>query len=233
MNTKSWSRTLVTLSLILAIFRTFSLVGLAAPQTTASISVIGQVTVNGTHTTSGTTIFSDSTVTTEKSSSAVVSLGKLGRVEVLPQSTARLSFNNAGITCVLEVGRVRVSTSSGFNATVNTKDGVAVADNTQANTFTVDIECGNTVVSTQSGSVDLRTMDATGTVRQITAGNHDSAGQPTAGIRCATGANDKGGVGTATIAGILFAAGGVIATAIILGRSDEEEIFGSIDIAPS
>ena len=36
---------------------------------------------NGTSAISGATVFSDSTVTTAKGSSAVVSLGKLGRVE--------------------------------------------------------------------------------------------------------------------------------------------------------
>ena len=45
-------RTFVTLSLVLAIFRSFSMVALAAPQTTASISVIGEVMVNDTRTTS-------------------------------------------------------------------------------------------------------------------------------------------------------------------------------------
>ena len=104
MITKPRSRTFVTLSLVLAIFWSFSMVGLAAPQTTASISVIGEVMVNDTRTTSGTTIFSDSTVTTAKNSSAVVSLGKLGRVEVLPESSVKLSFNEAGVTCMLEAG---------------------------------------------------------------------------------------------------------------------------------
>ena len=116
-------------------------------------------------------------------------------------------------------GRVCVSTSPGFNASVNTKDGVALADSTLANIFTVDVECGNTVVSPQTGRVELR---AGSTVKQIAAGNQDSAGQATAGSRqsVAGAPNEKGGVGTATIAGILLAAGGVIATAIFLGRSD-------------
>ena len=132
---------------------------------------------------------------------------------------------------MLEAGRVRVSTSPGFNASVNTKDGVALADSTLANIYTVDIECGNTVVSPQVGRVELR---AGSTVKQIAAGNQDSAGQATAGSRCVAGApNEKGGVGTATIAGILLAAGGVIATAIFLGRSDAEEVFGGTVIDPS
>jgi ferric-dicitrate binding protein FerR (iron transport regulator) len=225
MTTKSQVRNLVSLSLIVALFCTFSLAGLAAPQTTGSISVVGQVTINGANTTSGTTIFSDSTVTTEKNSSAVVSLGKLGRVEVLPQSTVKLTFDDAGVTCMLEAGRVRVSTSSGFNGSVNTKDGAVTADNAQGNSFTVDVECGNTIVSTQSGRVELR---AGGAVKQIAAGNQDSAGQPVTSSRCAAGTNQKGGVGAATIAGILLAAGGVIATAILLGSDDDEETFGEV-----
>lgn len=230
MITKTSIRSFVTLSLVLAICLTYSTPGLATQQTIASISVVGEVTVNGTRTLSGTTIFSDSTVTTEKNSSAVVSLGKLGRVEMLPQSTVKLTFDDSGVTCMLEAGRVRVSTSSGFNASVNTKDGVASADNTQGNIFTVDVQCGNTIVSTQSGRVELR---AGSTVKQIAAGSQDTAGQATAGPRCAAGTNEKGGVGAATIAGILLAAGSVLATAILLGHSEEEERFGGVDIVPS
>lgn len=225
MITKTWIRSLVTMCLVLAIFSTYSTVGLATQQTSASISVIGEATVNGTRTTSGTTVFSDSTVTTAKGSSAVVSLGKLGRVEVLPESTVKLAFDDAGVTCLLEAGRVRVSTSSGFNGSVNTKDGVVAADNAQGNSFTVDVECGNTIVSTQSGRVELR---AGSTVKQSAAGSQDSAGQATAGSRCGAGPSEKSGIGAATIAGILLAAGGVIATAILLGRDDDEETFGSI-----
>ena len=102
MISRNWSRTSITLALALAILSTYSMVALAAPQQgpTGDLSVVGEVTVNGTSAISGATVFSDSTVTTAKGSSAVVSLGKLGRVEVLPESivksaSARLADGHA------------------------------------------------------------------------------------------------------------------------------------------
>lgn len=85
--------------------------GSATPQ--GQLTAVGKVTVNGQSAISGATVFSDSTVTTAKGSSAVVSLGKLGRVEVMPDTTMNLKFDGSGMTAMLEAGRVRVS-SGGF-----------------------------------------------------------------------------------------------------------------------
>jgi ferric-dicitrate binding protein FerR (iron transport regulator) len=164
----------ISLCLTVAILSTFSMVALAAQgQSGASgeLSVVGDVSVNGTNAISGATVFSDSTVTTAKGSSAVVSLGKLGRVELLPDSSLKLNFTDSSITGTLEAGRVRYSTSAGTSASVITKDGSAVADNSQPNVFTVNVECGNTEVATQSGRVELRAGSA---VKQIAAGNQDA-----------------------------------------------------------
>ena len=134
-----------------------------------------QVTINGTNAISGATVFSDSTVTTAKGSSAVVSLGKLGRVEVFPGSTMKLSFTDSTIEVgMLDAGRVRVSSSSGVNATATTNDGAVVANGRAKNEFTVDTTCGNTWVGVKKGSVELRAGNA---VKQIAAGSQDSAGQ--------------------------------------------------------
>lgn len=128
--------------------------GAAGPSGT--LTVVGEVTVNGASAISGATVFSDSTVTTAKGSSAVVSLGKLGRVEVMPESKMKLGFDNSSITvAMLDAGRVRVSSSSGISATVETKDGKVVASDRQENKFTVDTMCGNTHVSTEKGTVEL------------------------------------------------------------------------------
>lgn len=150
------------------------------PQTTGKLTTTGKVKVNGHEVGNGFNITTGSTATTAKGSSAVVSLGKLGRVEVFPSSSINLDFDNGSLKGQLEAGRVRVSSSSGTAATVSTKDGEVVADGTQENTFTVDVECGNTIVSTQTGKVELR---AGGTVKQIAAGSQDSAGTASSG-RC-------------------------------------------------
>ena len=234
MISRTWSRTPITVALALAILCTYSMVALAG-QTgpTGDLSVVGEVSVNGTSAISGATVFSDSTITTAQNSSAVVSLGKLGRVELLPNSSMKLSFNETGVSATLDSGRVRISSSSGVNASITTKDGVAVADNRQPNVFTVDVECGNTVVATQSGRVELRAGDS---VKQIAAGNQDTAGTATPGTRCTRFSTpEMAGIGGGALAALLLAAGGAIAAAIIAATQDNDFNFGGnpIVISPS
>jgi hypothetical protein len=133
---------------------------------------------------------------------------------------------------MLSAGRVRVSSSTGINATISTKDGSAVADTNQANVFLVDVDCGDTLVQTQSGRVELRAGDS---VKQIAAGNQDTAGQATPGTRCTRfQAPDMEGIGGGALAALLLAVGGAVAAAIIASGDDDFE-FGSgpIVISPS
>lgn len=236
MTSRNWSRKTITVALAVAVWSVYSMVTLAAQGQTGpsgDLSVVGEVTVNGASAISGATVFSDSTITTAKGSSAVVSLGKLGRVEVLPESSVKLSFGQNGVNAMLDSGRVRLSTSSGVNAVVTTKDGSAVADNSQPNVFLVDVECGNTVVSTQSGRVELRAGDS---VKQIAAGNQDTAGQAAPGTRCTRLTTpDMEGISGGALAALLLAAGGAIAAAIIAATQDNDFEFGGtpIVISPS
>jgi hypothetical protein len=234
MTSRTWSRTPIALVLALAILCSYSMVALAQQgQTgpTGDLSVVGEVSVNGTSAISGATVFSDSTVTTGQNSSAVVSLGKLGRVELLPNSSLKLSFTDKGVSGMLEAGRVRVSSSSGVTATITTKDGAAVADTSQANVFMVDVECGDTRVSTQSGRVELR---AGNSVKQIAAGGQDTAGQATPGTRCTRFQQpEMHGLSGGALAALLLAAGGAIAAAIIAATQDNDFNFGGNPIVIS
>ena len=153
--------------------------GYTLPQATKAetgkiIQMNGQVSFNGTAAISGATVFSDSTITTAARSSAVVSLGKLGRVEVLPASTMKLSFGDSNVSVsMLDAGRVRISSSSNITAGATTKDGQITSTGKQRNEFIVDTSCGNTFVSVKKGTVELR---AGNSVKQIAAGNQDTAG---------------------------------------------------------
>ena len=160
------------------------------------------------------TVFSDSTITTAQNSSAVVSLGKLGRVELLPNSSIKLSFTDTSVNAMLDAGRVRFATSTAVAATVTTKDGSAVADNTLSNVFTVDVECGNTQIATQTGKVELR---ADNKVQQIAAGSSATAGQAAPGSRCTRLTREPtfGALSGGALAALLLAAGGAVAAAII------------------
>lgn len=221
MISRTWSRKSIALCLAVAILSIYSMAVLATPGQTGpsgELSVSGQVSINGQSAISGATVFSDSTVATAANSSAVVSLGKLGRVEVLPGSSLKLSFTDSGLMATLEAGRVRVSNS--LMASVMTKDGSAIADN--ASVFTVDVECGNMVVATQSGNVVLR---AAGGDKQIAAGQDGSAGMAAPGTRC-TRLKTEGmkGLSGGALAALLLAAGGAIAAAIIVGTSENNNI---------
>ena len=240
MTSRTWSRTPIALCLAVAILSMYSMVGLAAPRQgqtgpSGDLSVVGGVSVNGASAISGATVFSDSTITTADKSSAVVSLGKLGRVELLPNTSLKLNFTDTGVTGSLAAGRVRFSTPTGITASVTTKDGSAIADIAQPNVFTVDVECGNTVVNTQSGRVELR---AGNTTKQIAAGNQDAAGQAAPGTRCArlTRGDTFGGISGGALAALLAAAAGAVAAAIIAATSDDQDFDvggGSTTISPT
>lgn len=226
MISRNWSRKSIAFAVTVAVLSVYSMVALAGEQkNSGELSVSGQVTVNGQAAISGATVFSDSTITTAANSSAVVSLGKLGRVELLPNTSVKLSFNNASISGNLDAGRLQVSTLAGTSAIVTTKDGAAVADASQAASFMVDVECGDMRVATQAGLVELR---AAGKTRAVAAGTTETAGTPQPGTRCTRLSRpDMPGIGGGALAALLLAAGGAIAAAILAGRSESNDLnFG-------
>jgi ferric-dicitrate binding protein FerR (iron transport regulator) len=223
------TRTLVIFCLVAAIISAYSTVGLAAPVQGPSgeLVVTGQVSVNGQNVTTGFTIFSDSNVTTAKGSSAVVSLGKLGRVEIFPDSTMRLTFTGNSVSGMLDAGRVRISTPAGVNASVMTRDGSAVADNAQENIFTVDFECEYTVVNVQRGRVELHGGDINKTVQ---AGRQESVGTPAPGSRCAAAVrpirgDEAGDLSSSKVLAVLVGLGAVIAAiALVVSRGGDTDV---------
>jgi hypothetical protein len=226
MISRNWSRKSIGFVVSIAVLSVYSMVALAGQaKISGELSASGQVTVNGASAISGATVFSDSTVATGANSSAVVSLGKLGRVELLPNTTVKLSFNDASISAALDAGRLQVSTLAGVAAIVTTKDGAAVADASQAASFMVDVECGDTRVASQTGMVELR---AGGKATQVAAGSTSTAGTPQPGTRCTRLARPgMPGIGGGALAALLLAAGGAVAAAIFAGRSENNDLdFG-------
>ena len=147
---------------------------LAPQEPSGEVTVTGVVRVDRKEIRSGFNLSSGATATTAQGSSAVVSVGKLGRVEVTESSTANISWDGGGYKVALSAGRVRVSSSSGFTGRVSTKNGEAVSDDSGDSEFYVDTICGYTFVSVKTGRVELR---AGSTVKQIAAGSQDTAGQ--------------------------------------------------------
>jgi hypothetical protein len=222
-------RASIAIGVAAAVFSIYSMVVLAAPgqhQSKASgeISVVGDVNVDGSKVISGSTIFSDSTISTGQASNATISLGKLGRIELSPNSSLKLSFNETSVTGQLDSGRVSLSTAAGTSANIATKDGAVVADGSSPALFSVDVECGNTMVASQSGNVALQAGNET---RQIAAGQDATAGQAAPGTRCTRLTQSGAGMGALSggaLAALLLAAGGAIAAAVIATTSDNNDV---------
>ncbi|MDQ3685064.1 MAG: hypothetical protein M3430_05610 [Acidobacteriota bacterium] len=239
MISRIWSRSSLAILTLMAMLSMSSMVALAAPaqgqqRPSGELTASGNVMVDGAKAISGATVFSDSTITTAEKSSAIVNLGKLGRVELMPNSNMKVSFNETGIMATLDAGRARVMTMQGMTANLTTKDGVVVADAAQASNFSVNVECGNTQVSTHAGQVELRAGNET---KQIAAGNQDTAGQAAPGTRC-TRLQTEGlrSIGGGALAALLLAAGGAIAAAVYATVSDNSDINvdqgGGVIISP-
>jgi hypothetical protein len=206
----------------MAVWCVYSMVAFAAPKDiTGEISVTGQVTINGQNAVSNSSVVSGSTITTGANSTATISLGKVGRVEVSPDSSIMLKFSDNNITGVLSTGDVRVSNAIGIAATITTKDAAVIADAGQANNFEVGVECSHTHVNSFIGLVTMRSGT---TDKQISAGTDGTAGNPSqAGCKpCvrpggATAPLPLAGIGAGALAGILLGIGGAVIGGVVLG----------------
>ncbi len=220
MISKSWSRKSLATAVAVAVLSVYSMVVLAAPGAKASgeLSVSGQVTVNGQKVVSGGTVFSDSTISTAAQSSASVSISKVGRVELAPNSNLRLSFADNSITGVLETGSAQVATLAGTTVNLTTKDGTVVVDGSQATTFTVSATRGRTSMSTLSGIAQFKTG---GSVKQVAAGESATAGVPNPQTD-----DDDDDMSGGALAVLLLAVGGAVAGVLYAVTHDHDLNFG-------
>lgn len=128
MNSKTLIQKALSLCLTVAIFATYSMVALASPEKIAGeLLVTGKnsnVQVNGEMAQSGRSIFSASTIATPENASAIINIGKIGKIELAPNTTLTLSFNEKGISGDLTSGKVTVLGATGV-VTIRTADGKA------------------------------------------------------------------------------------------------------------
>ncbi len=224
----------ITLMTVVAVWCVFSMPLFAAPgDVMGEISVNGQVTVNGQTVASNSTITSGSTIVTGTNSTAIVSLGKNGRVEVLADSSITLKFTGNSIVGMLTAGKILVSNSAGIATSVTTRNAAVIADAGQINNFSVDVGCSDEVRCTQTfveTTVGLVTLRNGSTDKQVAAGTNATYGNPSQ-TGCKPCMRPGGGppvavagLGTGVIAAILLAAAGAVGVAIFRGRTREIEI---------
>lgn len=168
------TRKFVSVWVAVAILMVYSVVLTAKPMVlTGSLSIVGEVTVDGQKVTSGGTFFSDSTIVTAADSRVVLSLGKLGRIELLPNSSLSLTFADNAISGTMNSGRSRVSTPAGVAVNIATKDGAINVDGSEATSVDINTENVSTIIGTESG---LAVLNSGAVVNEVTAGENGVAG---------------------------------------------------------
>jgi ferric-dicitrate binding protein FerR (iron transport regulator) len=224
---KIQSRALIAIALVAALLTTTSMVVLAASsnnKATAELSVAsGKVMVDGVAAISGATIMANSTISTADNSSATISFGNGARIVLSANSSLKLNFNETSISGQLTAGVARVTTTAGTSANISTNDGSVIADSSQAAAFTVNVECGNTLVTNQSGLVNL---NANGASKQVSAGQDMTAGTAQPGTRCTRLQTQSSisPISGGALAGLLAAAGGAVAASIFALNDDNETV---------
>jgi hypothetical protein len=215
----------ITLTTLAAVWCVYSMVALAAPLDTAGeITVTGQVSVNGQAAVSNSTILSGSTIVTGADSTAIISLGKTGRIEVGADSSLTLRFTGNSIVGIVSQGKVRVSSAAGVASTFTSKDATVIADAGQADSFALEVECSHTHVDTTAGMV---TMREGANDKQVAAGTTAIAGNLSqTGCKPCLRPNSAPLVKTAFPWWLVALAAGVGAAAILIGTRDNTPDVG-------
>jgi hypothetical protein len=197
------------------------------------LSVTGQVTVDGQSAISGGTFFSDSTIVTAADSSATLSLGRLGRIELPANSSLTLSLTDNTLVGTLHAGQGYVTTPVGVFVNIATKDGLVSVDGTRATSFTINSE-NNTKVSTETGLAELRTpngIEAIGSGQNAVAGSFVPPQQFIA--RLTTTGNQPITVnGASAASGANLLTGAIIETPAGVGATINLGTLGELEIEP-
>ena len=126
-----WIRKTLTSCVFAALFTTTSMVSLAnSGRIAAELTVSGKnvngespvVMVNGESAKSGRSIFPSSIIATPDDTSAVISMGKAGQIELGPNSSLNLTFDDKTVNGELNAGRLTVLGSLG-TVSIRTIDG--------------------------------------------------------------------------------------------------------------
>lgn len=116
MNTK-WINKVVSLCLTLALLATYSTsVSAKTDRLAGELTISGKLTndetpavlVNGEKAQNGRSIFSSSTISTPENANAIISIAKLGKVELAPNTTINITFDETGINGDLTAGKITV-----------------------------------------------------------------------------------------------------------------------------
>jgi hypothetical protein len=158
----AWLQYFTAFCLILTVLAGSSMVALAGTENrlAGEIVVSGRdektaVTLNGERALSGQTFFSSGVISTSATGSATINLGKLGHINLSPNSVLSLNFTENSISGTLSAGQIKVFSKEGVTVNIKTIDGTVNNDGNQTGVYTIDVQSGATQTVTEQGLVSL------------------------------------------------------------------------------
>ena len=124
----------------------------AAGKATGRLLVSGPVSVNGLTAAPGISVVSQSRIRTGADGTAVVSLGRLGRIELGPGSQMILQLADKEIGGNLIAGSVLVSAAQGTAVALNVADATVTTDGQKASVVMASVEGHSSRIATIGGS---------------------------------------------------------------------------------
>ncbi len=155
---------LIVFSITISVLCVQTMVALALPAKGiggAEITVTGPldagekpfVLVNGERALNGRTFFSDGTISTTETSSAMIDLGKLGRITLAPSSSLSLGFSEGRIAGTLSKGNATVSNMDGVSVKIDTPHDSITNEGNTPSRFSVAVLGDQTGVAVETGTV--------------------------------------------------------------------------------
>jgi hypothetical protein len=188
---------------------------------TGELTVASGANIDGTPAVNGQTLFTGSTVETNRDSHSFINLGPLGRVELTPRTSLVLDFGEAGTSCALGAGRVRVYAPVAVGASVTTSDAAVSSSGEAGAVFSVATAKGATTVVVQSGQAEVK---AGGVSRRLAAGETFTTAPQGAGRNNLSDGERKG------LYAAIAAAVAVVIIVLAARSGDDEQFNGCIDV---
>jgi len=204
MHFKSKTATLLSLLFLggLFIFIASSAKAQTSPKSAGEFASANQVMLNGRSAAAGMTLFSNSRIKVAKQGRATINLGRLGRLELGPETDLMLTFSSGMIGGELLNGRLMLSSSSGTAISLTMPKGVVTADGKKATVVTIEMMNDLTRVAAHMGDVRVISI---GKDERVATGEEIALGKPQQNAGWQHGKLLMTGVGA-------LGAGGLVAT---------------------
>src|SRR5262245_13054550 len=122
---------------------------------TGEIAAASQTTINGASVVSGMTVFSNNRIRTGGQGTAIINLGRLGRIEFGPNTDMTLRLSREGIGGELHSNHVVVSARAGVPISIKTPKGMITTDGRQPAALTIAVENKSARVITHMGEATV------------------------------------------------------------------------------